>query len=326
MLCSCREAKITEDFFGNEHMLHGKTVDIDCLIGRPTEIVCIDSLLMFCDYYETQVITVLDVKNNKFVRRFLNTGQGPEDVLRPLKLSVTGNRLNVFQIQNARLYEYDAKDIVDTTRTQAVRKRQFDDRPANIGITSNGFVGIGLYEHGRYKLYDENGKTHTSVGVYPFRGEKMKPDERFFIYQGVICAKPGGNCFAMGTNYCDNLEFYRIEKDGASPVKKYETHDVKGHYERMIVLDEGCVMSYKAASGTDKYCYMLYSGQQLGERHVRTTGGKKIIVFDWDGDYIKTFELDKTAFSFCVDKTDSVLFAITNDEEEGFLITRYDIK
>jgi hypothetical protein len=327
LLCSYKGEKTTKDFFGNEHKLSGKTVDIDCLIGKPAEIVCIDSLLMFYDYYESRAITVLDVKNNRFVRRLLNIGQGPEDVILPLKLSASGNSLNVFQMQNARLYEYDAKDIADTTvQPHTVRKYQFDDRPANIGVTSNGFIGIGFYDKGRYKLYNENGKTQSYAGTYPFRGEKMNPVDRFFVYQGVLCSSPDGNHFVMGTHYCDNLEFYKIGKDGASQVKKYETGDVKGHYERTIILDDNCVMSYKGASGTDKYCYMLYSGERYGERRVRTTGGKKIVVFDWNGVYVKTFEVDKTVFSFCVDKTDDTLFAVTLDEEEGFLITRYDIK
>jgi hypothetical protein len=325
-LCSCSGNKPTDNFFGKEYKLYGETVNIDCLIGRPAEIVCVDSLILFYDFYEGQAITVIDVKNNRPVRRFLNVGQGPDDVILPLKLSVSGNRLNVFQMQNARCYEYEIKDIVDTAQTRISRKCQFDDRPANVVAISGGFAGIGMYEKGRYNLYDENGKTIGIAGKYPFRGEKMEPVERFFVYQGVLCSSPDGNHFVMGTHYCDNLEFYGMKEGVASLVKKYETYDVKGHYEQRIILDDDCVMAYKGASGTDQYCYMLYSGEKYGERDARTTGGKKIIVFDWNGVYIKTFEVDKTVFSFCVDKTDSVLFAITHDENEGYLITSYDIK
>ncbi|MDR1339607.1 MAG: TolB-like 6-bladed beta-propeller domain-containing protein [Prevotellaceae bacterium] len=324
LLCSCGKNKTAESFFGKEHKLYGETLSIDCLIGKPAEIVCIDSLIIFYDFYEGQAITVLDVNNN----RLLSVGQGPEDIILPLKLSVsgTGNRLNVFQMQNARCYEYEIKDIVDTLQTHISRKYQFEDRPANIAATSSGFVGIGIYEEGRYKLYDENGKTTGNMGKYPFRGEKMDPVERFFIYQGALRSSPNGNHFVMGTHYCDNLEFYTVKKDAVSLTKKYETYDVKGRYAQRIILDDDCVMSYKGVYGTDQYCYMLYSGERYGERNVRTTGGKKIIVFDWNGVYIKTFEVDTTVFSFCVDKTDSVLFGITYDENEGFLITRYDIK
>jgi hypothetical protein len=326
LLCSCCENDKKENFFSNEHKLYGRTIEIDCLIGKPTDIVCYDSLILFYDYYEDKAITVFDTKNEKFVRRFLNTGQGPEDIILPVKL-ISGKSLNVFQMQNARLYEYDIKDIVDTTQDQikTVKKYQFDDRPANIALIQNGFVGIGMYDKGRYKLYDETGKTDRFAGKYPFRGENMNPFERFFIYQGALCSNPAGKHFVMGSYYCDNIEFYKIEKGEASLIKKYETYDVKGKFEQTIKLDDDCVMAYKGAYGTHQYCYVLYSGEKYGKRHIRTTGGTKIIVFDWNGAYIKTFEVDKTIFSFCVDKTNSVLFAITHDENEGFLITRYDL-
>jgi hypothetical protein len=322
LLCSCNGNRATESFFDKKQKLSGSTVHIDCLIGRPLELVSIDSLLIFYDPYEGKAATVFDVKNSRFVRRFLCVGQGPEDVILPLKLSVSGGRLNVFQVQRAFVYEYDVTDIVDTTRTRIVRKCQLDDRPANIGAIVNGFVGIGMYEKGRYKLYDDKGKTDKYTGKYPFRGEDMNPHERFFVYQGIIRSSPDGSCFVMGSSYCDNLEFYRVDKGEASLVKKYETYDVKGSFDQRTKIDADCVMSYRGASVTDKYCYMLYSGEHYG---VRTAGGKYIIVFDWKGNYVKTFEVDKNVASFCVNRTDDVLFAFIYDENEGFLMSRYDL-
>jgi hypothetical protein len=307
-------------------MIYGQTLDADWLIGKPAEIIYIDSHVLYYDRYESRAITVLDIKNQRFVRRFLNEGQGPGEVILPLKLSVSGDgKLEVFQMQNGRLYEYDIKDILDTTRNATYTDYRFEDRPANIRKIVNGFVGIGMYEDGRYQLYDESGKTVAPIGEYPFRGEGMNHQDRFFLYQGALCSKPDGKYFALGSSYSDNLEFYTVEGAHATLVKKYETFDVKGRMEQTLLLDDDCVMTYKGAYGTDRYCYMLYSGETFGERHARSTGGKKIVVFDWKGAHVKTFEADKLIFSFCVDETDSNLFAVTHDEEEGFVITSFSL-
>ncbi|MDR1339323.1 MAG: TolB-like 6-bladed beta-propeller domain-containing protein [Prevotellaceae bacterium] len=322
--CSCNRQ--TSDFFSSQREIYGEAITVDCLIGRPAEIVCIDSFLFFYDRYEGQTITVLDIKNDRFISRFLNEGQGPDEVLVPLKLSVSGGKkLIVFQMQNGLLREYDLSGTVDMEQKALYGEYSFEDRPANIKKTAGGFVGIGMFEDGRYTLYDENGKAVNTVGKYPFRGEKMSPAERFFLYQGALCVSPDGSHFAMGSSYCDNLEFYRIENGDASLVRRYETYDVAGNFDRQVSLSDNCVMNYKGACGTERYCYMLYSGETFGTQHVRSTGGKLILVFDWKGAHVQTLASDKLIYSFCVDAADETLYAITYEEEEGFSITRYKL-
>ncbi|MDR1381277.1 MAG: TolB-like 6-bladed beta-propeller domain-containing protein [Tannerella sp.] len=324
LLCGCNRQ--TGDFLSNPRKIHGEAIAADCLIGSPVEIVCSDSYLFFYDRYDGQMITMLDAANGRRLRRFINEGQGPDDALPPLKLSVAeGGKLEVFQIQNGRMREYDAGSLADATTKDPFRERVLEDRPANVRKTADGFVGIGMYEDGRYRLYDETGKAVGAVGRYPFRGKDMSAQEAFFLYQGVLCASPDGTHFALGSAYCDNLEFYRVEKGGATPVRQYETVDVSGHFDRQVILDDDCVMNYKAACGTERYCYMLYSGEKFGERHVRSTGGKTVIVFDWKGNHVRTLETAETVYSFCVDEANGILYAVTRDGEEGFVITRYKL-
>jgi hypothetical protein len=139
-----------------------------------------------------------------------------------------------------------------------------------------------------------------------------------------LCADPQGKRFALGTSYCDNLEFYTIRGNDASLARKYETYDVDGQYtEQGIQLNDNCLMAYKGTYGTEAFCYMLYSGECFGERQARSTGGKIILQFDWRGNHIETFEADRTIFSFCVDHQDRALYAITYDLDNGFLLSRF---
>jgi hypothetical protein len=327
ILYACNNNGNESSFLGNEKNIVPQPIETACLVGRPSEIISIDSILLICDPYEGQAITVIDTKNNRCIRRFLNIGQGPGEVVLPLKLCVSeGKKINVFQMQTGLLNTYDIKDIINTELTPVLQEQvKFEDRPANIKRITDGFIGIGMFEDGRYTYYDENGKHIQTAGNYPFRGNNMKPIERFFLYQGVLCANPSANYYALGTSYCDNLEFFRIENDKVTLIRKYETYDVDGAYNQTIMLSDDCKMAYKGAYGTNKYCYMLYSGKKYGEKSSRSTGGNIIIVFDWNGTFIRSFKSEKTIISICVNETDDILYAVTYNQEEGFTIDYFNL-
>jgi hypothetical protein len=301
---------------------------VNGLVGTPSEIICAGTYLLFCDKYEEQVVTVLNTHDSAFFHRVLYTGGGPGEVLPPLKLQITSEgAICAFQAQNGRLHEYTLNSLLGDAAPLPEAVYQFEDRPANLKKLANGFVGIGMYEDGRYHLYGKNSEAPRPAGTYPHRGESMDPAGRFFLYQGALCASPDGTHFVMATAYCDNLEFFRTDGSGITPVRKYETRDVDGQYtERGIVLGDNCVMAYKGACGTDRYAFLLYSGERFGEHHARSTGGKTILMFDWEGNHIKTFEADRTIFSFCTDSDAQTLYAITYENENVFSVTRFNLE
>jgi hypothetical protein len=298
---------------------------MDCLIGQPSEIVCVDSLLMFQDRYDKQLITVFDIKNDKFVRRFMNEGKGPDEVIPPLKLFIHDGQLFVFQMQTGGLSVYSINDIVNTgQKPVAVKNMVFRDRPANIKATQSGFVGIGMFDDGRYRLYNQNAEYVGAVGVFPFKGEEMDPTMRFFIYQGNLCAH--GSHFALGSSYCDNIEFYTVENNTASLLQKYETTDAKVQFNQRIQIEDDCVMNYKAACGGEKYCYMLYSGKTYLEHNKRSFSGSKIRVFDWQGKHIQSFATDMAIFYICADESNGMIYAVAHDDDKGFFITCFHLQ
>jgi hypothetical protein len=318
----------TQDFVGNIQKISGTLLDIGCMVGIPAEIVCLDSLILYYDRYEGKTITVFDTKNNKLVRRFLSEGRGSGEVITPLKLLVSPEHKNlyVFQIQTGYLNVYALKDIVNMdTETKPAEKYVFGDRPAIIRKHQTGYVGIGMFDDGRFHLYDTKGEITAAAGKYPFKGDEMDHTTRFFIYQGSLCTNPNATCFAMGASYCDNIEFYEIKNDRASLVKQYGNYDVNAQFNNRIELHDDCIMNYKAAYGTARYCYMLYSGKTYFENHRRTFGGKTVRVFDWKGNYIKSYESEKDIFSFCVDETDENMYVITLDNDGEYGIARFKL-
>ena len=328
---SCNRQKY--DFSSNEINISGTKVDIGVLLGMPTELVYLDPLLLFQDRYENTLVTAFDTKQEQFVRRFITQGQGPEEAIPPLSLFVSTADKQVYAFQRSARYlnVYELSDITDTDNI--TNKRLFFEDAGSIKKIKDGYIGVGFIEDGRFRLYDSEGNTVSSFGEYPFRGKEIAMNyiDRFILYQGHLAASADGNYFAIGTIYCDNLEFYRIKDGKAELIKKYETYDAKAVMNGgFIQIDKDCIMNYMDAYG-GKYCYMLHNGSKYMENNkMFSRACSRIIVFDWDGNYIKSYKTDVPIYSFCVDEENNIIYASARDDNDetggGAGILKFDMK
>lgn len=314
-LLGCKENKEI-DFSNKGRLIIGELMTIDSLIGKPYELCFIDSFLFIIDRYEGKMVTIVDVENNNKVVRNLNEGRGPGEVSGPLRVSISIKKkeIQVFQIQSGIMNVYDLTTRASNNDFKLVRSISFSDRPANAVLTRECAIGIGPFSEGRYHLYDLNGVFKIGVGDYPFNGNRMNPMDRFILYQGYLQEQPDGDFFALGSSYSDNLEFYKLEKSGITLVNRYGIKDVMGTYDNSIQLNDNCLMGFKGSYGTEKYCYMLYSGKTLKENNNRRMWGTRIFVFNWNGELIQTYELNQEVISFCVDEIKGLIYGIVNME------------
>lgn len=162
------------------------------------------------------------------------------------------------------------------------------------------------------------GELVNHIGSYPADDLPESAHARFFLYQGDLCSQPGGTHFALGSSYSDNLEFYKIKEGKAELLKKYGAgNKVLAQFNDRIQLDDNCLLGYKSSYATDKYCYMLYSGKTYAENDHRVSWGENIFVFEWNGDFVKSFRLNHEILTFAVDETNEVIYGIVLHEEEA---------
>ena len=324
------------DFSNNETIITGEKIDVGCMLYRPHDLIYFDPLLLFSDAYDDTLVTVFDTKNEQFVRRFILRGNGPGDAIPPLRLFVSNADKQIYALQSqtgGQIKIYEPDDIIN--KYNVIPKQIFlEKQPTYVRKVKNGYIGIGpLFDGGRFRLYDSAGNFVSEFGEYPFRGKEieMSPMARYGVYQGYVAASADGNYFAIGTLYCDNLEFYSMEAGKAELIKKYETYDAKAIFHgNMMRVDDDCILNYRAAYG-DKYCYMLYSGKPHVENGKPTrAGGNRIIVFDWNGNYLRSYKTEEVIVSFCVDEENNIIYAAVRDDNDesggGFSIFKFNMK
>ena len=317
LFLGCKESDNNEDFFSGIKNIKGEIVNTDALIGRPAGLCCTDTRLFILDRYENRFLTIIDTKNNKSLGRELTIGGGPGEVSAApvfVTLSNNGKQLDVYQRNTFKYCTYDFTD----DKLSHIETINIERSPANIVAIENGFVGIGMmYENGRYGIYNNQGDLIQETGVYPNYDKSMDHHSRFFIDQGHLCSHPNGTHFALGTIYSDNVEFFSSKNGEIKLLKRYGKGIVNGKMENnLLIIDKSNITGYKGTYTSEKYCYMLYSGKPYGDNPNQSLWSENIFVFDWNGNFVKSYRLDNEVRHFCVDEINNVIYGVVTQESE----------
>jgi hypothetical protein len=329
-MLSCNKGTNTGfDYTQNIVNIEGEPLPINQLIGRPTDIACIDTLLVYKDIYEEKVLSVFDLKNSNFIGRFVSEGQGPNEVY-PSRIFF----LQYPQKDKLHIYQSNAS-ILTTIEVPGFNiSDKFTVSPATghsteIQRTKDYYIGFGIFENGRFGVYNSNVEYMYAGADYPFTGSNMEPSQAFATYQGKYCTNPEGNYFAMGCWFSDHIAFYEVTDTEIVTLKEYSSYDANvdvnttENRSSMRPKDE-TIINYNAAFGTASYCYMLFSGKTYGETG-KFSGGRHIVVFDWKGNYIKTYNTDYEIENFCVDENNNCIYATSLNESGDYSILRFNI-
>lgn len=82
-------------------------------------------------------------------------------------------------------------------------------------------------------------------------------------------------------------------------------------------------MGYINIAATSKFVYALYSDKKLFD-----SGGRKsntVLVFDWEGNPVKKYLLDKETYYITVDEKQQGMFTAVKNSEGGWSIISYTL-
>ena len=311
-----------EGFFYGIIDIKGEIVKIDALIGTPSDLCCTDTRLLILDRYDNYSLTIFDTENNRTIGRELQIGSGPGEVIWPLfiNLSNQGKQLNVFQRQSRIFNKYHfSGDKLSFIESAIIEKR-----PGSVVAIENGFVGYGMnIEMGRYGIYNKQGGFVQEAGVYQHEDISTDYLTRLVLHEGYLCSHPNGTHFAFGEAHSDLLEFFSCENGEIQLLKRHGKGFIKAKLvidggNNSLIFDSSNITGYKKAYSTEKYCYMLYSGKPYGEAEKTSQRywSENIFVFDWNGNFVKSYRLDNEIRYFCVDESNNIIYGVVMHEGE----------
>jgi hypothetical protein len=184
------------------------------------------------------------------------------------------------------------------------------------------YLGLGFYENNMFSL------TGKHIGSryyyeYPYRDKQEKEVKnrlRGMAYQGTLSSNKSLNRFVFAIGSAPIFSLYSVNKDnidksfefvGGYP--EYKTEDTGT--TRSAPMSVANKMAFIKAYATEKYVYLLYSGNSYKEVGVKAFNGKIIYQLAWDATPICKFVLDFPIMNFCVSDSDDTIYALMDKEE-----------
>lgn len=294
-------------------------------LGRVEGIFCSDNYLIVFGQYEEFLYSLFDCSSGQFINRFGQIGQGPNEVLFGSQGYPTGKHFYIFNDQTKQIYCVNLDSLNYKTDSKLLKRfikynipeAQFSKL---IVASDSTFIGIGDYQSGNlYTLFNsKNNVLDSNIKSYNAGNETFNDYTRFISNQGCLTIHPEKDKFAFSPFFSSNIDFVEIKDNKISPINLLRLENPK--YDALIegngtifraIPSKEAITGYIDLCSTSEHVYALHSSQKLYENWRKST---EILVYDWKGNPIKQYIIDKEAYHIAVnERLKRIYVTIEND-------------
>ena len=295
--------------------VHDKIKEIaieDPLIGHYSFPQVVDNYLFIQDIESTnELIHVFDKDNFKYITSTALKGQGPGEIARIgyVVEDKTNRKFYVTDHGKNKIYSYDLDSAITDPAYMPVEKMKMDEKLSPwdyLYINDTLSIGVIVEPIGSSDFRPTVGRFNMKTGEIKHMSYTTHPD-----------VKKKRICFGISMEQGMYVECYVphdlmtiCSLDGELKYNIYgpdwdtETHGID-HYGSVEFCNDKIVA--------------LYSGEK-GFKDGRSTRPTKFIIFDLEGNYLKTLETGYQIIGFCYDKDNHrIIMSMDDDIQFGYL-------
>lgn len=315
--------------------LKGHAICKELLIGRPSRLTVIDSLLIFSDKLDDRLATIANPKTGES-RRAVFTGRGPGEMMMIRRIyRDDDSKIFLFDISTHKIISYSAdesySELLSANTCLGETTLSFDEVPYEVIPFGDGYIANGNFDGRQFSLLDGDGHSTGYFGIYPGNNDDVGSGEAFFMKnQTLMAVKPDQSRFAAAGYSNDQLVFYKAEKSGVpQKTREYFSYDsnikvIGNEHGTRAVHTPETRSAYLCLYPTGKHLYASYNGRTTAEMTVPDANKDiYILKFDWDGKFIEGYVVGNID-DFAVDETAGRLYAFVYEDGDNIL-TAYDL-
>ena len=340
--------------FSKEYEIEGEVYIHDSInLLKPIDIAVINDLMFINDNYDGKLFSIFDMKENKFIGRFLKQGKGPGEYIGGFSVSIrpfTGDSLMAYYVIDNSLSIFSPDKIRNRSnmadRSIRLLPPQNGDTNENCFVfTANKLMTSGVYKKGRFYIYDLQGNDKGYFGTYPkieyngdlsnqHLGDKYGSNMKFtFNYEEKKFACTSPDSFTLFS--FDDNEKVKIRTDldiqWNIPVFANTDYTKSGRARVLTLGTEEDMIGAGYAASSEKYIFFPFSQHARIKAHMEGLEDwfGYIFVMDWNGNPVARLKLDKRIkFMLEIDKEEKYLYSIHTDIDETGMrqIVRYNIE
>ncbi|MDR1369654.1 MAG: TolB-like 6-bladed beta-propeller domain-containing protein [Dysgonamonadaceae bacterium] len=316
--------------------LKGQVLDGPILdLYFPRDIIMIDSLIIVGDINQSELYHRYLIRDNSFeiLPGFGKQGEGPGEFFMPLSLHYANKKLSIFNRGLLRYQVLNNHCLMSLTVNSCIETKVIKDAFAFnelIELDDNVFMGTGTFNTGMFAFYSNNSILNTDVS-YPDDKLNTTNEQKGMVYQGFLAKQPNGKKVVYAGFYGQILEIFNVENQNIRRIFS-DIADFPSYKPGMKSIDyleanytDDNKIGYFMTAVTDKSIYALYCGKT--HKDDRLDYANIIFVFDWNGNRMKKYLLDKDLSCICVNNDESKIYGLHTDPEDDLVkFVSYDLE
>jgi hypothetical protein len=329
LFLSCQNKNIDrfhEKDFSQIIELKGDVLTLDEPIMRPTNIYLIENLLVLQNRGTDYIYEIYDLETNKKINECLSFGNGPEEMIRPTIVNLTNDDLWIYDIHKLSLFNYKLKDFITTLNPKIVKKITFDYTyfKATVLSDNNIVASPSKLPNKKFDFFNSEANLLDSQGEYSNTGLTETENRLFYRFDYVTSAD---DKIFLTYHKGDIIEIYNANGDLIR--RKIGPNNHKPVFK---LIEKPGFSTAVSKNGATYQCYhgtpvrvedevfVLYFGD-LYEKYNELCS--MILVFDFDGNPLRIYNLDIPLIFFTVDVGKKIIYGIT-DQPDDFHIIKYE--
>ncbi len=189
-------------------------------------------------------------------------------------------------------------------------------------------IATGLYEQGRYLLFDPDDHQEHYYLDYPTHPAFLEIQEytKSILYAStVLKVRPDNQAFVCGDMYSGLLDICRINNGKIERIKQHIFHyprvyiqeKTEGYSE--VAYSKDNPFGFTDISVSDDHIYAIYSGKTFRQDREHFQQCKTLLVLDWEGNILNTYNIDAPLSNVHYDATENAIYAISHNSQAALV-------
>jgi hypothetical protein len=289
-------------------------------IFRPGRMLNKDSICYIRDKQSDLPLKAFNIHTKK-VYKGIRRGSGPRDINLVGNIMLYRNEAVVYDLGNGKFSEILFSESDSTIYLNEYRKFSMRDRifiPEYIG---ENIVSSGFFQTSWINYYN---KEDSLLSTLPFpeftETEHFSAIEKTIIYSGTqFAVKPDLTKVAYATQQAGVFAIAEVRQDSLIETVRRCYHPASvTHYKNQrqpIAYNTDNKVGFCEIVCDNNYIYALYSGRTHQETPNMHHHCNHLLVYNWQGNPVKRFYLEKALFAMGYNEKRQVIYGITYDPE-----------
>lgn len=322
-------------FITSDTLIH-QNIQTEEVFGSAMCMFLMDSILFITDHFNRDTaIWGLHIGQKKITKAYGRKGRGPGEIsFSPssnIQYNLSTKEITLYDPNYKKLIQYNIKDTTFFEYRLPYRDSLLKSNFVQDIVKTDSFyicMGTGdLFSKGkRFLIYNKSYELINVLNGYPTINIPKEDIAEIYQYGEEIHVKPDGSKFVFTSYIGGTLEIFDLQHLPDSIPNIARNIYYNPIYEKSksgsISALEKTIYGFENVYVTNNAIYCLL----FDYKQPTLAFPNKIIIYNWNGEWLKSYSLDCMLHSLCVDEKNKIIYGMAFSEKESFHLVYFNLK